>query len=101
MENIRVKDIGQIDARTLGIQWTDGRRDALDVVMLRRKCPCAVCIDEWTREQRLKPSDVPDTVRPLHIESVGSYALKIEFTDGHSTGIYTFPMLRSLNTTTG
>lgn len=96
MENIRVKDIGQIDGRTLGIQWTDNRRDAYDVVMLRRKCPCAMCIDEWTREQRLKPSDVADTVRPVRIDSVGSYALKIEFSDGHSTGIYTFPMLRGL-----
>lgn len=97
MENIRVKDIAQLDPRTLGITWTDGRRDTLDVVLLRRKCPCAMCIDEWTREERLKPSDIPDTVRPVRIDSVGAYALKIEFSDGHSTGIYTFPMLRSLN----
>lgn len=96
MENIRVRDIQQVDARTLGITWTDGRKDLFDVVRLRRKCPCAACIDEWTREQRLKPSDVADTVRPVRIDSVGSYALKIEFSDGHSTGIYTFPMLRTL-----
>lgn len=97
MDNIRVKDIAQVDGRTLRITWTDGRTDRFDVVQLRRKCPCATCIDEWTREQRLKPSDVADTVRPVRIDSVGSYALKIEFSDGHSTGIYTFPMLRSLH----
>ncbi len=96
MENIRVKDIAQIDSRTLGITWTDGRKNLFDVVLLRRSCPCATCIDEWTREKRLKPADIPETVRPVRIDSVGSYALKIEFSDGHSTGIYTFPMLRNL-----
>ena len=94
---VRVSAISQADPRTLAITWTDGRTDKFDVVKLRRSCPCASCIDEWTREQRLKPEDVPDTVRPLKIESVGSYALKIFFSDGHSTGIYTFQMLRGLN----
>ena len=96
MENIRVKDIAQVDAKTLAITWTDGRKNLFDVVLLRRSCPCATCIDEWTRAQRLKPTDIADTVRPVRIDSVGSYALKIEFSDGHSTGIYTFPMLRNL-----
>ena len=96
MDNVRVREIGQLDDRTLGITWTDGRKDAFDVVMLRRKCPCAKCIDEWTREQLLKPDAVPETVRPVRIESIGAYALQIYFSDGHSTGIYTFQMLREL-----
>ena len=97
MENIRVRDIAQFDPRTLAISWTDGVVGKYDVVELRRRCPCATCIDEWTHQQRLKPQDVPDTVRPVRIDSVGSYALKIDFSDGHTTGIYTFPMLRALN----
>ena len=94
-DNIRVSAIEQAGPRTLAITWSDGRKDQFDVVKLRRSCPCASCIDEWTREQRLKPEDVPDTVRPLKIESVGAYALKIHFSDGHATGIYTFQMLRA------
>lgn len=94
--NIRVKDIRQLDERTLGITWNDGRQDSLDVVLLRRKCPCAACIDEWTRAPLLKPEDVQETVRPLKLESVGAYALKVYFNDGHATGIYTFPLLRQL-----
>jgi DUF971 family protein len=94
LENIRVRSIEQVDDRTLGITWTDGRRDTFDVVDLRRRCPCAVCVDEWTRAQRLAPGDVKDTVRPERIDSVGAYALQIKFSDGHSTGIYTFQMLR-------
>ena len=46
MSYIRVKDIAQVDERTLGVLWTDGRKDKIDVVELRRRCPCAVCIDE-------------------------------------------------------
>lgn len=95
----RVKSISQIDERTLGITWTDNLISSFDVVDLRRKCPCATCIDEWTHEQLLKPESVPETVRPLKIESVGQYALNIHFNDGHRTGIYTFSMLRRLPNT--
>jgi DUF971 family protein len=94
---LRVKDIGQKDDRTLAITWTDNKVQHLDVVMLRRKCPCATCIDEWTRQQILKPEMVPETVRPVKIDSVGAYALQIAFSDGHGTGIYTFQMLRALH----
>jgi DUF971 family protein len=96
VDPVRVREIMQVDARTLGIIWTDGRKDSFDAVALRRACPCAMCIDEWTRAPRLKAEDVPDTVRPVRIDSVGAYALQIQFTDGHATGIYTFQMLRQL-----
>jgi DUF971 family protein len=92
----RVKSISQVGDRTLSINWTDNRQSQFDVVDLRRKCPCATCIDEWTHEQLLRPESVPETVRPLKIESVGQYALTIQFNDGHRTGIYTFSMLRGL-----
>jgi DUF971 family protein len=90
------KSIKQKNDRTLEIVWGDGDRNLYDVVALRRACPCASCIDEWTRQQILKPEQVSDTVRPKRIESVGAYALKIAFSDGHSTGIYTYRLLRDL-----
>lgn len=34
--------------------------------------------------------------RPLRAELVGRYALQIFWSDGHSTGIYTFPYLREI-----
>lgn len=96
-DQARVRDIRQLDERTLAITWTDGRENRYDVVALRRACPCATCIDEWTRKQILAPESVPESVRPVRIESVGAYALKVRFSDGHDTGIYTFQMLRALN----
>lgn len=94
--NVMVQKIWQADPRTLGIEWTDQQTSFYDAVELRRRCPCASCIDEWSRAPRLKAEDVADTVRPLRIDSVGRYALSVKFSDGHSTGIYTFQMLRKL-----
>lgn len=94
---VRVKAIGQIDDRTLGITWTDGKQSSYDVVQLRRRCPCATCIDEWTHEPILKPEQISESIRPLKVESVGQYALTIHFSDGHKTGIYTFSLLHAMN----
>lgn len=91
---VKVRKIWQQDSRTLAITWTDGRDSLYDVVELRRQCPCAECVDEISRERKLKPEQIPQSVRPVKIESVGRYAMKIRFTDGHQTGIYTFDFLR-------
>ena len=63
--------------------------------MLRKKCPCAFCVDEWSKPI-LKEEDAKDDVRPVSIDSVGRYAMSIKFSDGSSTGIYTFKYLRGL-----
>lgn len=88
--------MGQKGERGLELHWSDGRRDVLDVVLLRRRCPCASCIDEWTRKPLIDPDQIPESVRPRSIETLGRYALKITFSDGHRTGIYSFDMLRQL-----
>jgi DUF971 family protein len=59
-------------------------------------CGCARCIDEWSGEGTLDPASVPDDVRPLRIEPVGRYAIQIEWSDGHASGIYPFERLRQL-----
>ncbi len=94
--DLRVLEIKQRGARQLEIQWTDQSISRLDVVKLRHSCPCASCIDEWSGEKRLRPEQVSDTVRPVKLKSVGSYAVQIWFNDGHSTGIYTYQLLRDL-----
>ena len=95
-EMVGIKEIHQQDDRTLSIVWTDGRRSLYDVVELRRQCRCAHCVDEVTRQRKLDPEDVAQSVRPTTIESVGSYAISIHFSDGHKTGIYPYGLLRQL-----
>lgn len=91
-----VREIWQKDERTLGIGWTDGREDSFDVVMLRKECPCAACVDEMSGQRKQELLNVPDSVRPIRINSVGRYALSVEFSDQHRTGIYSFAYLRKL-----
>jgi ATP-binding protein involved in chromosome partitioning len=78
------------------IQWSHGHRGRHRVRDLRLACRCAECVDEWTGSQRLAPDAVPADVRPVRIEPVGLYGLSIEWSDGHSTGIYTFETLAEL-----
>ncbi len=91
--------IFQHGPRELAIDWQDGRKSVYDVRALRLACGCASCVDEWTGENRLDPSAVPDDVHPLRIDPVGRYAIQIEWSDGHSSGIYPFRRLRELSTT--
>ncbi len=84
------------DARTLEIGWADGRVDDLDVRDLRLACPCAHCVEEMSGAALLDPASVPADVAPRKITSVGTYAVIIDWSDGHGTGIYTFTYLRRL-----
>lgn len=94
--NYRIKKIYQIDAHTLGIDWTDGHSSRYRLAHLRRHCPCAGCRDEWTGKPLIKPESISDDIQATRIEAVGRYALSINFTDGHTTGIYSYELLRAL-----
>jgi ATP-binding protein involved in chromosome partitioning len=89
-------EITQADARTLAIRWADGEESRYDVRELRLACGCAQCVDEWSGAGRLDPASVPADVHPLKIEGVGRYALQIDWSDGHTAGIYPFRRLRDL-----
>jgi DUF971 family protein len=86
----------QLSPFELGIAWSDGHQSRYQVRNIRLNCHCANCVDEWTREKRVSEESIPKDIRPSKIESVGRYALNIIWSDGHSTGIYTFEQLRSL-----
>lgn len=63
---------------------------------LRLACPCAGCVDEMSGRPLLDPATVPVEVRPLSVALVGAYALRVQWSDGHSTGIYTFERLHAM-----
>jgi len=94
---IGIKHIEQVDSKTLRILWTDDKVSLFDTVELRRLCPCASCVDEWSKRRTLKPENINESVRPVDIESVGQYAVQINYSDQHKTGIYTYKYLRELS----
>ncbi len=85
------------------ILWDDGHACLYPYAQLRKICPCATC-----RELRMPQHQAPanpfqvvttvttEKVHPVHLSAVGNYALHIDWSDGHHTGIYPWDMLRNL-----
>lgn len=81
----------------LRIEWVAGEGERLYPARpLRLACRCAACVEEMTGRPILDPGTVADDVRPLQVQLVGAYGIRIVWSDGHSTGIYTFAMLAAL-----
>ena len=80
----------------ISIIWSDGAKTVYNAAQLRKACPCASCINEWTGEKILDDKKIADDLTFNNIAIVGRYALNFNFSDGHDTGIYTFQLLRKL-----
>src|SRR2546423_8127062 len=93
---IEPTEISQEGNAGLRITWSDSRVCEYDAARLRRACPCAQCVNEWTGERTLKPEVIPDEVEIKYVSIVGRYALNFRWSDGHETGIYSFQYLRDL-----
>lgn len=80
----------------LTIEWSDGVVAHYPFFYLRDVCPCAGCVDEISGEKVLDPKAIPKDIHVRNAEYVGNYALRLDWSDGHNTGIYTFRFLRQL-----
>ena len=80
----------------LAITWADGHAGEYAAIYLRGRCPCAQCVDEITGHRKVGPLQIVPDVTLLKIVPVGNYAVQLEWSDGHSTGLYSFESLRSL-----
>jgi DUF971 family protein len=98
------------------ITWADGHASHYDFPYLRDACPCATCNDEREKkaaEESPAAKAARASVAPLPASSpllpmfkpkaransatsVGSYAIQINFSDGHNTGIYSYEQLRMI-----
>jgi DUF971 family protein len=96
MNNPQPEEIEKNLDGSIRVRWTDGHEGVYPPKFLRLQCHCAACIEEWTGRKMLKPESIPDDIRPERLSPVGQYALHIEWSDGHATGIYTFDLLRSI-----
>jgi DUF971 family protein len=81
----------------ISVKWSDDRETRYDAVTLRRMCPCAGCVNEWTGERTLDDRNIPEDLSIDHVSIVGRYALNFHFSDGHETGIFSFAYLRKLS----
>ena len=74
--------------RILEIFCRDETPRRYDVKQLQCACACAGCVDERTGVRTLQLEAVPDNIGITHMELVGNYTIKVSFSDGHDSGIY-------------
>jgi len=86
-----------IEGLEVVITWEDGTASTLSASRLRGACQCADCREEAGRRQTERVLTGAEPVMITEARLVGSYAINFVFApDGHSTGIFPFPGLRSL-----
>ena len=85
--------------QTLIINWSDGHESQYSFDGLRQACPCVECrgghVHMGQPPDARQIRDAPITALDLEsVEAVGAYALQFTWSDGHSTGIYSWEWLR-------
>jgi DUF971 family protein len=90
--NIRALQSDQV----LEVSWPDGTVDRFPYRFLRGQCPCASCRDEWTGERIIREDSIQPDLKLEGMEPVGTYAVQPAWSDGHSSGLYTWETLREL-----
>lgn len=82
------------DRRSLAVRFDDGRDYELAAEMLRVLSPSAE-VQGHTPEQRQTVAGKAE-VSIAAVDPVGNYAVKLVFSDGHGSGIYSWSYLRRL-----
>jgi len=90
----------EIVGNTLALQWLDGDETYLEASKLRANSPSAENKGEVDIFGNVSGGEVPREhldIKVLKFVQVGNYAIRIHFSDGHSTGIYSWDYLKSLS----
>jgi DUF971 family protein len=88
-------------SKGIKIDWKDAHRSEYGLQYLRDECPCATCTGAHGTPPAPKSTDNPfqmykPTLKMLAVEPVGSYAIRINWSDGHNSGIYSYDHLRGI-----
>ena len=93
-------------SKGIKIDWKDKHRSEYGLAYLRDECPCASCTGAHGTEPQKSTYSAPAAASPfqmftpvlkmLSVEEVGHYAIRIAWSDGHNTGIYSFDHLRKI-----
>ena len=89
-------------SKGIKIDWKDGHRSEYGLSYLRDRCPCAACTGaHGTPPAQGGSADNPfpmfkPALRMLGVEAVGNYAIRINWSDGHNSGIYSYEHFRRI-----
>ncbi len=79
------------------LTWTNGDEFAVPYIELRYYCPCAGCIDENSGRRTVVKEELNPEVRPTGVQLIGRYAVQIDWSDRHNTGMYHFERLHEIS----
>lgn len=86
-------------SKTKGVQidWKDGHHSEYGLRYLRDQCPCATCANAHGDAPPPGPFQMYKAVLKIDgVEPVGQYALRIRWSDGHDTGMYSWEHFRNV-----
>jgi DUF971 family protein len=90
-------------SKGIHIDWKDAHRSEYGLEYLRDRCPCASCTGAHGTPPRPKAGEnnnpfqmYAPKLKMTNVEPVGNYAIRIVWSDGHSTGIYSYEHLRKI-----
>jgi DUF971 family protein len=92
-----IKEIYQKDRYHFFIRWNDDKIGIYQLANLQRNCPCRSCRDDKTGAFIKNIQEISETLSAKKLVSIGNYALRIEFSEGCQSGIYTYSFLRKLS----
>ena len=82
-------------SKGIRIDWKDGHHSEYALRYLRDHCPCAACAEG--QKQSASPFQMYQAILKMEaVEPVGNYAVRIQWNDGHGTGIYSFEHFRRI-----
>jgi len=81
-------------AKVTEIDWGDGHKGVYPHAILRGYCPCAGCQGHSGTIQFVEGTGIQLEIDD--IEAVGNYALRMQWFDGHGSGLYSYRYLRAL-----
>lgn len=84
-------------AGVLELTWAPGQVAKLSFIKVRGACACASCVNEWTGQPILDPASISADIHIKNLALVGNYALRITWSDGHETGLFTWQRLKELS----
>jgi DUF971 family protein len=89
----------QLIENEVALKWSDGRENFIPSEDLRAASPSAENQGEsdlfGNRYGGTSQTSFPG-VKVVDWERIGNYAVRFVFSDGHQTGLFTYPLLRSL-----
>ncbi len=91
----------EIIGNCLAVKWSDEREDFWDASFLRKHSPSAEQAGEMDIFGRIHGAANPENdfheIRLKNCHPVGNYGLRLVFSDGHATGIYSWNYLQGLS----